>query len=74
MSEAVKVQLNTVFLGIVASLMLAGVPWTYLINGRLTMIETKLEILLDTTDEVGALEIRLANCETDIAVLQNKGD
>ena len=75
MTESKKVQLNTVFLGIIASLMLAAVPWTYSINGRLTRIETQLEMALDDRSAMVSIEHRLSECETDIAVLQNsKGE
>ncbi len=73
MVESKKVQLNTVFLGIIATLMMAGVPWTYSINGRLTRIETTLEMALDAHSEINAIDKRLNACETDIAVLQ-KGE
>lgn len=74
MTESKKIQLNTVFLGIIASLMLAGVPWTYLINGRLTKIETQLTTLIEDKGELTALERRVNICETNIAVLKNQGD
>lgn len=74
MIEPKKIQLNTVFLGIIASLMLAGVPWTYSINGRLTVIETQLTRLLQDKDEITQLERRVNICETNIAVLQNEGN
>ena len=72
--EGKRVQLNTVFLGIIATLMMAGVPWTYSINGRLTRIETQLEMALDAHSEITAMDKRINACETDIAVLQNKGE
>ncbi len=70
MTESKKVQLNTVFLGIIATLMIAAVPWTYSINGRLTRIETQLEMALDANSVISSIEMRLSECETDIAVLQ----
>ncbi len=74
MSDTKKIQLNTVFLAIIASLMMAGVPWTYSINGRLTTIETQLTSLLEDRAEMTALERRVNTCETNIAVLQTKGE
>ncbi len=66
-------EITTVLLGIITSIMLAGVPWAYLVHGRLTKIETKIETMKTAHARIDAVESRVGKCETDIAVLQIKG-
>ena len=66
-------ELTTVFLSIITTIMLAGVPWAYLVHGRLTKIETKIETMKTAHARIDAVESRVAKSETDIAVLQIKG-
>jgi len=44
-------EITTVFLSIITTIMLAGVPWAYLVHGRLTKIETKIETKTKTQTE-----------------------
>lgn len=67
-------EMNTVFLGIITSIMFAGVPWAYLVHGRLTKIETKIESMKTAHVRIDAVESRVGKCQTDIAVLQIQGD
>ena len=66
--------LTTLLLGIITSIMLAAVPWAYLVHGRLTMIETKIEAMKTAHVRIDSVDARIGKCETDIAVLQIKGE
>lgn len=68
-ASRVKVDLSTVFLGLICTILLAGVPWAYGIHGRLTRIETKLEIIAGVESRIASCELRLQELEKDVAVL-----
>lgn len=41
----IKLDVLTCLVGVITTIMVAGIPWAYTINGRLTSIETKVDAL-----------------------------
>ena len=39
-----NINLLTLFMGVMTAVALGGIPWAYMINGRLTSIETTLKL------------------------------
>jgi ABC-type transport system involved in cytochrome c biogenesis permease subunit len=66
-----EIEISTVFLGIIASILIAGVPWAYSVHGRLSKIETKLQVTLSVQASLHAIEGRVSRVETNVAVLQS---
>ena len=67
----VKVDLSTIFLGLICTILVGGVPWAYGIHGRLTRIETKLEIIAGVEARISACELRIQDLEKDVAVIDD---
>lgn len=63
MTIEVAITAITCLVGIMASILLAGVPWAYGVHGRLTTIETSLTDNLAAARQLPALERRLTRLE-----------
>ena len=53
----------TCMVGVMVSILLAGLPWAYCIHGRLTKIETTLKDHLRSIRRIGDIELRLTRIE-----------
>lgn len=59
----VKVDLSTAFLGIITSILIAGVGWAYHINGRLATIETRMDAVRIFGEDISKLRGRVEDLE-----------
>jgi len=69
-----KVELVTVLLGLGVSVLLAGVPWAYLVHGRLVSIETRLNMTTSHEEKIDLIDNRLLACEIAIQNFTKTGD
>ncbi len=69
-----SVDLTTIFLGIVATIMLSGVPWAYTIHGRLARIEERLHAVVIMSREILTLRECVRDLELRIATSKRKSD
>lgn len=42
-----KTEVNTMFMAIMTTILIAGIPWAMSVHGRLTSIETTLKIIYE---------------------------
>lgn len=71
MTEQKKVDLTTVFLGVIMTIMIVGVPWGYSVGNRLARIETKLEMITGVEVQIAKHELRIDEMATRLAIIEN---
>lgn len=60
---APKVDVSTIFLGIIATILIAAIPLAYDTHGRLVRVETTLSTVLEMHDKLHELETRVIRLE-----------
>ncbi len=63
-----RIDVATVFLGLMCTIMVAGIPWANSVGSRLARIETKLESVTAVEARMTAAETRLREIEKELAI------
>ena len=60
-------------LGTIASVMLAGIPWAYMIGNKVTAIEVTLSQVVKTEARIAGVESRVERLRSEMDWLRGKG-